>query len=323
MMRIRAKLFLVTMLSFPAVALAQVGDVTSDPVSLIAAIGVALQAHHWLAAAPLLVLAAIWVVRVLLRPAIPWVATDQGGAVLGALGAAAGAVSAAAALPGQHSVLSIILVVVPAVLGNTALLRYLKKIGIDLTVDPAPAAIEAQKPPSASPGAAAALLILAGALLLAAPAPARAQVTYSVGPTLPLLQWSPGEPHPVQIAPGAGVQLSLTDARLQRVLAGRTWDLLDLNLMAFGSLVRSDSGQQFGQLSAALGVCTLSSALCLGAGHPLVTSEGAPGGGKWFVLMAFSFNIGLSAPARALAVAHEGAPAALPRGNTFYLAGAP
>lgn len=319
-MRIRAKLFLAAMLSLPSVALAQVGDVTSDPVSLIAAIGVAVQAHHWLAAAPLLVLAAIWVVRVLLRPAIPWVATDQGGAVLGALGAAAGAVSAAAALPGQHSVLSIILVIVPAVLGNAALLRYLKKIGIDLTVDPAPASIEAPKPPSASPGAVAAFLLLAGGLLLAAPSTARAQVTYSVGPTIPLLQWQPGAAHPVQIAPGAGLQLSLTDARLQRELGGRTWDLLDVNLMAFGSLVRSDSGQQFGQFSAAVGLCTLSSAICLGAGHPLVTSDGVPGGGKWFVLMAFSLNIGGVEPSPALSAARDGAPAALPRGNTWYLA---
>lgn len=146
---------------------------------------------------------------------------------------------------------------------------------------------------------------------------ARAEVLVSSGPTLPLMEVRPGNPHPVSLAAGAGYQLSLTLPALQKAIGGKAWDLLDLNGMVFGSSVSSSSGQTFGALSAALGLCTLSSLLCVGGGHDVAVAPGMPSG--WFGLFAFSFNLGTvpKAPANAPA----GSPAWMPRGNTLYLGG--
>lgn len=171
-----------------------------------------------------------------------------------------------------------------------------------------------------SPAKAAKLLVLVFGLAVLTPAPAQAAgFDWSAGPTVPLLQYSPGSAHPVSVAPGAGLQFSLTHDVFKRAVFGKSWDLLDLDLMAFGSVVTSSSGQQFGQLSAAAAVCTLSSLFCLGAGHGLIDSGGAVGG-RWFLLFAFSFNFAL-APSSPPAGVESGA-AGLPRANTLYF-GAP
>lgn len=169
-------------------------------------------------------------------------------------------------------------------------------------------------PLSTKPPAIAPLVIALLCLGLAIPAPARAQALWSSGPTLPLMEVRPGNPHPVSLAAGAGYQLNLTWAGAQKALFGKSWDMLSFNAMAFGTAVSSSSGSSFGALSAALGVCTLSSLLCVGAGHDLITSNGTTGG--FFGIFAFSINFG-TAPKAPPAGVDKG-PLGLPRGNTLY-----
>lgn len=160
------------------------------------------------------------------------------------------------------------------------------------------------------------LLVLALGIGLLAPAPARAEsVLVSSGPTLPLMEVRPGNPHPVSLAAGAGYQLGFTLPSLQRAFLGKGWDLLDLNLMAFGSALSSSSGSTFGVLSAAVGVCTLSSLVCIGGGHDLVTGGGMSSG--WFGLFALSINLDTAptSPPTGIAKGAHG----LVRGNTLYL----
>lgn len=157
-------------------------------------------------------------------------------------------------------------------------------------------------------------LVVLGAVVTAAPA--RAQVLVSSGPTLPLIEVRPGNLHPVNLAPGAGYQLSLTTPAFQRAFNGHAWDLLDVNLMAFGSAVSTKSAS-FGALSLAVGICTLSSLLCAGVGHDVATSPGvAPG---WFGIFALSLNVALS-PSASPAGTSAGA-GGLVRGNTLFLSG--
>ena len=158
-------------------------------------------------------------------------------------------------------------------------------------------------------------LIVIAALLWSVPA--AAQVTYAVGPTIPFLEFQPGIAHPVSVAPGAGVQLSLSLEQLQLAIGGKSWDMLSLDFMAFGSLVTGDNGSQFGALSAASALCTMSSLICLGGGKHVIESIGIPDGKTgWFFLLSFSINFGIAPQAPPMGVA-QGA-AGLPRANTIY-----
>jgi hypothetical protein len=159
-------------------------------------------------------------------------------------------------------------------------------------------------------------LLMAGSLFIGGRADA--QVMASSGPTIPLMQVRPGNPHPVSLAPGAGYQLSLTLPQFQRAIGGRAWDLLDFNLMAFGSAVSSASGETFGALSVAAGLCSLSSLVCLGLGHDVATAPGMRPG--WFGLFALSINFAMAPEAPPVGVA-QGAHG-LTRANTLYF-GAP
>lgn len=160
------------------------------------------------------------------------------------------------------------------------------------------------------------LPLLAMAFLVTA-APAHAQVLVSSGPTLPLMEVRPGNAHPVSLAAGAGYQLNFTLPALQVAIGGKAWDLLNLQAMAFGSAVSSTSGATFGALSAAVGLCTLSSLLCLGGGHDLITAGGLKS--DWFAVFALSINFG-TAPSSPPAGVEKG-PAGLPRANTVYFGG--
>lgn len=156
------------------------------------------------------------------------------------------------------------------------------------------------------------LPLLAAAFLTATPA--NAQVLVSSGPTLPLMELRPGNPHPVSLAAGAGYQLSFTTPALQQAIAGKAWDLLDVSLLAFGSAVSGSSGSTFGALSVAVGVCTLSSLLCIGGGHDVVTAPGFKS--DWFGLFALSvnFEFGPTTPPEGTSPAVMG----LPRANTVH-----
>jgi hypothetical protein len=140
---------------------------------------------------------------------------------------------------------------------------------------------------------------------------------WSTGATVPFMEYDIGKPQPLQVAPGAGVQVSVTREEWKQGFAGRSWDLLDLTAMAFGSVVSSSSGQQFGTLSAALAVCTLSSLLCVGAGKHIISADNSFTGGGWFFVLALSVNVALTPTAPS----YSGGGWWLPRANTLYFAG--
>ena len=169
---------------------------------------------------------------------------------------------------------------------------------------------------SLAPKAAAKMLALAiVCLTLFRPAPAMAGFDYAVGPTIPLVKLDFDSKVQSSVAPGAGLQLSITNDIFKKEFIGKSWDLLDLDLMAFGTLV-NQNGSQFGQLAAAAGFATLSSLLFVGAGPNVL----GPDQGKWFMVFALSFNFALSPAAPPVGIA-QGAPG-LVRGNTLYF-GAP
>lgn len=139
---------------------------------------------------------------------------------------------------------------------------------------------------------------------------------WSAGPSVPFLEFDFGNPHPASIAPGAGVQVSITHDALKKAFLGKSWDLLDLQLMAFGSVLSSSSGQQFGALSAAAALCTMSSLVCLGGGKHLVSTDQTFTHGGWFMVMSFSFNFALGpfSPPTGIRTGAGG----LVRANTLY-----
>jgi hypothetical protein len=132
----------------------------SDPVALITQLLHAVEAAQWLLVVPLAVLVAVTLTRRLLARAIPWVATDQGGAVLGLVAAAAQSVVAATLLPGPHTVVGVVTVALPIFVANEVVFRSLRKLGVDLSVDP-PAQFEAPKSPSGVARVLVPLLLLA------------------------------------------------------------------------------------------------------------------------------------------------------------------
>lgn len=144
---------------------------------------------------------------------------------------------------------------------------------------------------------------------------ADADVLVSTGPTLPLIQYRPGNPRPINLAPGAGVQVSLSDTGLQKAILGKAWDLVDLTFMAFGSAVSTNSGASFGALSVGAGVGFLSSLIVVGGGHDVVTGSGMASG--WFGLLSLNLNVALAPTAPPAGVMNG--PAGLPRANTLYL----
>lgn len=159
------------------------------------------------------------------------------------------------------------------------------------------------------------LLLLVGVAL---PGTARASgLDWSTGPTLPFLEYDFGNPHPVQVAPGAGVQLSVTHDALKRAFLGKSWDLLDLQLSAFGSVVSAQSGQQFGAFSGAVGVGLFSSLVSINGGKHLLGADQSFTHGGWFMGLALNLNVALSLSAPPAGV--ENGPAGMPRGNTLYL----
>lgn len=121
----------------------------------------AVEASQWLLVVPLAVLVAVYLVRKVLARAIPWIATDQGGAVLALVAAAAQAVAAAAVLPGPHTVVGVLLVAVPVFMANEVVFQAAKKLGIDLSVDP-PAQFDAPKPTASGTAKVLTALLLVG-----------------------------------------------------------------------------------------------------------------------------------------------------------------
>ncbi|MBI5549323.1 MAG: hypothetical protein HY901_36015 [Deltaproteobacteria bacterium] len=117
----------------PVVAQAEPG---TNPAALLQQLLGAVDAQNWLLAIPLLVLLAVWLARIGLVRLVPWFGTDPGGAAMAIAGAIATAVIAAAALPGPHTVAQVVLATITNLVGNEVFFRALKKLGVDLSVDP-------------------------------------------------------------------------------------------------------------------------------------------------------------------------------------------
>ena len=327
---------------------APVLDPGSDPTAFVQQIMAAAGAHQWLMAVPLVAIGLMWGTRKLLAGKMPWLASDQGGAVLALATAACEAVVAASLLPGPHAVAATITWVVVTLLRNKMLFLWLQKAGIDLSVDPKAPADPKPADPAVPPVVKALLLAaLVPALLWSSPvaaqepppaaeapaaaAPAAAPVaapgcagiqclTWSMGPTVPIVEVDFKGTHPFQLAPGAGIQFNLGLEQLQVEISGKAWDLLSLQLAVFGSLVSGEgSPTQMGAFSASLGFCTFSGLVCLSVGKHIVVTQGGllPGADGWFIGMSGGINFGLSPGVPPLGVA-QGA-AGLPRANYVYL----
>ena len=322
----------IAVLLLPALAFAQgpaVLDPGSDPMAFVNQILAAAHAHNWLLAVPLAALLAIFGLRTFGARVlnVQWFASDQGGACMALAAAVAEAVIAAALLPGPHALAATVIWIVTTLIRNKALYVIVQKAVAGtrfaswLAMIPAPAPDPAAPvvPGGTIPPAAKAGLILVLALGLLVSSPARAQVTYAVGPTIPILTLEPGQTHPVQVAPGVGLQLDLSLQQLTKAIGGKSWDLASLDGMVFGSIINSGGPQQMGALSAALAVCTMSSLVCIGAGKHIVESQGGILAGKdgWFGVLAFTFAIALAPEAPPVGIT-KGA-VGLPRAATLYL----
>ena len=180
-----------------------------------------------------------------------------------------------------------------------------------------------------------ALLVMLALGLLFAPGRARAETlleelkhpVITQGPTFPVIEYRAGS-SPLHLTGGAGYELGA--GFFQRKLLGQEWDLLDVNLAAFGSGLIPTAGAAPTALSVAALFCTLSNSLCVGGG---IDAFGAAGGVfsgfTWrkngFLLMAWSFNLDFTPPAPAkpleTGLIWGGATfAGPPRANTLNLA---
>lgn len=135
---------------------------------------------------------------------------------------------------------------------------------------------------------AAVLVALAIGLALLCATNAQAQPVLSYGPSIPVVEVRSGGQ--VSVPAGAGVQVSVSLEQLQLPIFGKSYDMLGLDLMAFGSLVKGPAGDSQGLLQGALALCTLNSLICGGAGKDIL------GGSGWFGLIAVSFNFALEPP---------------------------
>lgn len=106
--------------------------------------------------------------------------------------------------------------------------------------------------------------------------------TFSAGLSVPLLEFQPGQTHPVAFAPGAGVEASVSF--FPTTIDGEEADLLAISGIAFASAPGSF------QLGLTLG--TFNDLLCLGAAVPLYTStNGGAAQGSFHVYPLLGGNL--------------------------------
>lgn len=145
-----------------------------------------------------------------------------------------------------------------------------------------------------------AVVLLAG---VAFAAPARAQlpggITVQAGPSVPLVVYQPGVEQALQLAAGAGVQVSISHPSFEKDIGGQRWTLLSVLGMAFGRVVSPASRADFAELSLAGGFCTFSGLACVVAGRPVLSMGPAQPG--WFLGLAGGFNFEIGGEAEAFA----------------------
>jgi hypothetical protein len=139
---------------------------------------------------------------------------------------------------------------------------------------------------------------------------------WALGPTLPAVVIDLKHGGQTSVAKGLGAQVSLTHDVLKKAFLGKSWDLLDLDVVAFGTLVNNLAGGQFGQLALGGGFGTLSNLLMIVGGAEVL----GPGSPVPFIAFNLGFNFGF-APASPPTGVDQG-PRGLVRGNTLYF-GAP
>jgi hypothetical protein len=162
-----------------------------------------------------------------------------------------------------------------------------------------------------------AILFVAISVALLASSPARAAITLgdgdlvlSYGPSLPVVQIDLKDHAQTSVAQGAGLMASLELPKLSFAMLGKSWSLVSLDALAYGSLVNGAAGAQFGQLLVGGMVAFLNSILGVGWAHSLFSP-----GGDGVLLVALSFNVEL-APSSPPVGTTSGA-LGLPRGNSI------
>lgn len=141
---------------------------------------------------------------------------------------------------------------------------------------------------------------------------ARAQVTpiFSAGASLPMLEFAADKTHPVQFAPGLGVEGAV--GLFQFAALGHSWDALDLSAQAFGNAPGAF------QVAALIG--TLNNLIAIGAAVPLFASDGSGAlQGAFHVYPVLSLNIPIAFGPFSPPTGIETGPNALPRGGTLFL----
>lgn len=145
--------------------------------------------------------------------------------------------------------------------------------------------------------------------VLAVAAPARAQYI-SAGASLPMLEFQPGQTHPVQFAPGIGAMGAVGFFPI--ALLGEQWDLLDFSAQVFGSAP--------GALQVAALVGTLNNILAIGAAVPLYDANGNGAfQGALHVYPVLSLNIPIATGPYSPPTGIEQGALGLRRGGTVYL----
>lgn len=141
---------------------------------------------------------------------------------------------------------------------------------------------------------------------------------FSSGPSLQLVEVSPSNPHPLQLAAGAGYSVALGEGQV--AIGGKQWDLLDVSLQVLGSVI-SPSGGPAGALQVAPMLGTMNDMFAIG---PILTPYAADGSGflqggrpgtSWGIHLSFPIGLGPYAPPTGIEHGARG----LPRGGTLYL----
>jgi hypothetical protein len=123
---------------------------------------------------------------------------------------------------------------------------------------------------------------------------ARAQVV-SQGPSLAFMEIRPGYAHPVEVAAGAGYQLSI--GWFQANVFGEEADLLNVGATVYGSEVSQSSGATAGTLGAALFVGTLNELVAVGIGEDVLNTSGTAFGLPPYCLVMFNpLKLAFNAP---------------------------
>jgi hypothetical protein len=96
----------------------------------------------------------------------------------------------------------------------------------------------------------------------------------SSGPTLAFMELRPGYAQTVQVAAGAGYQLSVGFFQTNTLFGGEETDLLDFGAAVYGSDVTNSAGQSAGTLGCAVFVGTLNELVAVGLGEDIISSSG-------------------------------------------------